>query len=60
VGIVGALAVEAGAFSGVSRDLVVFGAPLTLALAALVGAAAGLLPALRAAAVDPLRTLRSS
>jgi putative ABC transport system permease protein len=58
-GIAAALALESGISAAPSRDLVVFGAPLALALAALVGAAAGLLPALRAAAIDPVRALCS-
>jgi len=59
VGVAGALALEAGARADVSWDLVVLGAPLTLALAAFVGAVAGALPALRAAGTDPVRTLCS-
>ncbi|TFG93393.1 MAG: FtsX-like permease family protein [Myxococcales bacterium] len=58
-GAAAALALESGISAGPSRDLVVFGAPLALALAALVGAAAGLLPALRAASIDPVRALCS-
>jgi len=58
-GIVVALGLEAGVFASVSGNLVVFGVPLTLALAAFVGAVAGALPALRAAATDPVRTLCS-
>jgi putative ABC transport system permease protein len=58
-GVAAGLALESGFNAEASRDLVVLGAPLALSLAALVGAAAGLLPALRAAGTDPVRALCS-
>jgi ABC-type antimicrobial peptide transport system permease subunit len=58
-GVSGALALGPGLPAGLAGDPVVWSAPVALALAALVGAAAGLLPALRAAWIDPVRALCS-
>ena len=58
-GIAAALALEPGVSARLSGELVVWSAPVALVLAAFVGAAAGLVPALRAAGTDPVRALTS-
>ncbi len=57
VGVGGALILASGA-GGPSAAVAAWSAPAALALAALVGAGAGVFPALHAAGIDPVRALR--